>query len=379
MVLYISARSKYDIGSETHFRALQDLYGEKNLIKIDLRMDIQSSRSTYYMAYGKYHGKIERLQRWLQGNNMYMNNAIIKELIQIIKDKNVDLVFTEESFLGKLMKSIKQSCPNVTIVCFYHDIGADIYRQRMKRNKGILKLEEKINIRQEKINVKYCDKNIVFHKADYERFKKYYKKSPDAMIPLSAFGPETEIEKLKNDVSKASEEKNILFVCSSYYPNIIGIRWFYRNVFPRLPENLYVNIVGRGIEFLGEEFTNPRVNVVGFVESLDDAYRTADIIITPIFDGGGMKVKTMEAVSYGKIIVGTEESLHGFWEEMQNIQDRIVFQSNIADEWVNILTMLSKSETYRFYNELYDIFLDKFSYNSMLKSFKRALEENREA
>ena len=41
-------------------------------------------------------------------------------------------------------------------------------------------------------------------------------------------------------------------------------------------------------------------------------------MIAPLFDGGGMKSKTVEALSFGKIFVGTEESLFGFWEEMDS-------------------------------------------------------------
>lgn len=373
MVLYIAARSVYDIGSATHLKALQDIYGEENVIKIDLRMDIKPSSTANYIAYGKYKGKIERVRRWLQGNNMYMSDAIIKELIQIIKEKKVDLVFTEESFLGKLIRSIKQNCPNVSIACFYHDIGADLYRQRMERNKGFRKLEEKINIEQEKINVDNCDINICFHKTDSEKFKKYYGKSPNAIIPLSSFGPKTDVASLGKDICKAEDDKKILFVCSSYYPNIVGIRWFYKNVLPSLPENIHVDIVGRGIDFLRSEFTDPKVNVVGFVESLDETYRSADIIIIPIFDGGGMKVKSLEAVSYGKYIVGTEESLHGFWEEMGIVKDKIVYQSDSAVEWIDILTKLSKSEVKRFNCELYNIFLSKFSYEQTKEAFKHML------
>ncbi len=37
-----------------------------------------------------------------------------------------------------------------------------------------------------------------------------------------------------------------------------------------------------------------------------------DYIISPIFVGGGMKVKTCEALMYGKNIIGTSESFEGY-------------------------------------------------------------------
>ena len=38
----------------------------------------------------------------------------------------------------------------------------------------------------------------------------------------------------------------VLFVGSKYYPNIVGIKWFYKNVLPKLNNNIIINIVGRG-------------------------------------------------------------------------------------------------------------------------------------
>jgi len=40
MILYISKRSKYDIGSVTHFQALKDIYGEENVIYIDFNFSM---------------------------------------------------------------------------------------------------------------------------------------------------------------------------------------------------------------------------------------------------------------------------------------------------------------------------------------------------
>lgn len=45
-------------------------------------------------------------------------------------------------------------------------------------------------------------------------------------------------------------------------------------------------------------------------------------MIAPLFDGGGMKSKTVEALSFGKIFVGTEESLFGFWEERVVVSEK---------------------------------------------------------
>lgn len=377
MILHIAARSTYSVGSRVHLNALRDIYGPDNVIAIDLRLDIQPCKSEYYIAYGKRKKITESAKCWLQGNNKLMSNDIIKDIVRLIKEMDIRMVFTEESFFGSLMREIKKQCPDVKIICFYHDVGADLFRQWRRHSKGIRKVESQINIWQEKMNVDYCDMNIVYHKYDAERFRKYYHKNPNAIIPLSAYEciEDNGINQF-HSISKSDSSKKITFVCSSYYPNIVGIRWFYDNVLPKLSKKLRVEVVGRRIDFLRDEFKNPQLTVVGFVESLDEVYRETDIIIAPIFDGGGMKVKCMEAVAYGKCIVGTSESMRGLWEEMDGIQDKIVFQSDTAEGWIEILNKLAESDIYKCNAELHQIFLEKFSYQAFLRNFKEVLDYN---
>lgn len=85
---------------------------------------------------------------------------------------------------------------------------------------------------------------------------------------------------------------------------------------PKLNNNIIINIVGRGTEILKKELTDCRIRIYGSVDSLAPYYMGADVIIAPLFDGGGMKTKTVEALSYGKSIVATDEGLEGFWQEM---------------------------------------------------------------
>lgn len=93
-------------------------------------------------------------------------------------------------------------------------------------------------------------------------------------------------------------------------------------------------------------------------------------LLPQFLTGGGMKVKSIEAVSYAKTFVGTAESLHGFWEEMESVQNKAVFRCNSAEEWIEILNKLISSETKKFNPDLFEIFKEKFSYEAMLSSFR---------
>lgn len=374
MIMYISKSFHGNIGATMHYKALKELVGTENIFTIDLRPEVKN-RKKNYIAYGKYKNRFDRIIRWLQGNTMFINNKIIEEICDIISKNNIHTVFIEDSTFGNLTKAIKQKNKDCKVISFYHDIKANLYRQWIKNDKTITsKIEYTIGIKQESINQEHADVNIVFNQRDADVFEKTYEHKPDAIIPLPAPIPS------KNDQSNLKvynpECINLLFVGKKYYPNLVGLQWFDNKVLPSLPQNICVNIVGRGLENLKEVYTDTRYNIIGGVESLDPYYRQADIVIAPLFDGGGMKSKTVEALSYGKIFVGTEESLFGFWEEMDlDVKFKTCYQCNTPEAWIKTLNVLINGNISKFNKDVFELFITNFSYEVVRDQLKRIIEE----
>ena len=354
---------------------MKDLYGEEYVIYIDFNFSMPPKNEKNYICYGKYSGRVERLKRVIQRNTMIINNEIINNLCNIVKDENIDIIFSEESTLGAFYKQVKKTKKDVKIITFYHDIGADLFRQWRKQPGLLNKIENSLSIYQEKMCVKYGDYNWVFHQADFNKFNKFYGFDPDVMIPLASPVPAAIKQIQDKEDIQSDKVKKLLFVGSSYYPNVIGIRWFVKNVLPELDKNIQLIIVGRGLEFLKKEFQDFRVNVVGTVETPVPYYLDADIFIAPLFDGGGMKVKSIEAISYGKCFVGTEESLHGFWEEFSDsVRNKFIYKVNTKEEWIAIINKLATQDTYKFNKTVFNDFYSHFSYETMKKSFEEQLK-----
>lgn len=375
MILYITKIEKGNIGADMHYRAIQDIKGKNNVFTINLSPWEAERKEKNYIAYGKYKNILERLHRWAQGNMMFINNKMIEEICDIIDEKNIHTVFIEDSTFGNLTRAIKQKYKTCKVLSFYHDVKANLYPQWIKNDKTIKsKIEYTIGIRQEYINQKYADINIMFNQRDANIFEKVYGYKPEAIIPLPAPIPQKLAQ--SNISVYGANQINLLFVGKKYYPNLVGLQWFADKVMPYLPSNICINIVGRGLEYLKDEYTDVRYNVIGGVESLDPYYRQADIVIAPLFDGGGMKSKTVEALSYGKVFVGTEESLFGFWEEMDDgIRYKKCYQCNTPEEWIKTLNALINSNISKFNKDIFDLFVAKFSYDVVRDQLKRYIEE----
>ena len=380
MVLYIAKRGTHDMGTITHRQAIKEIYGCENVFEVDLLNPETVERENYISFGTNLSNYADRIIRYFEGNIPSISNKIIDRICGIVKTKNVSLVFTEESDLGNLYKAIKEQNPRVKIICFFHDIIADLFSQRIKdapKWKVHYLLELKRGISQEKVTTSVVDECWIFHTADAVRFKRHYGRNADAMIPVASFVPSE--DDMNKAVTNADETKTILFVCSKYYVNIDGFRWFYSNVVPGLKGRYKIQLVGNGTDALENLKSDARIDIVGEVESMTDYYKNADIVIAPVFDGGGMKIKTLEAIAYGKCFVSTSESLNGYWECIpENIRGLLICNCNITEEWTSACNKMIESTICKFNQEIYEVFLAHFSYESMVKRFRNALKKKHE-
>ena len=169
---------------------------------------------------------------------------------------------------------------------------------------------------------------------------------------------------------------SFLFVGSSgLKPNLIGIEFFIKKVLKYIDIDLY--IIGKGMEKYKEKFEkiDKKIKVIGTVDEMEPYYLNVDAVIAPIFSGGGMKVKTAEALSYGKTIFGTTEAFEGYEVDY----DKIGGLCNTADEFVkkinNYLKWWNENNRPKFNEYSKNIFKEKYSYESSLKKFKNLFRE----
>lgn len=346
------------VGARMHLSTIKKICGEENVFFIDLSTSAEPRKTTNYIAYGKYSSKIERIKRMMEGNIYLFSNKIIAEICDLIEEKKFDFVYIDDSYYGKLVSAIKNKFPQLPIISFYHDVKASLFKIWMKNCSWIDKQDFQLGLKQERQNAMLVDVNIVLNKAEDEILFKNYGKWADYYLPVCV--PKMESELSFNPYN--TDKKHILFVGTYYKPNIDGIRWFYDNVFKEFSDQFDLWIVGKGLEKLKPDYLDENVHIEGFVNSLVPYYEYSDLVIAPLIDGGGMKIKTAEAFSFGKIFLGSEESLHGYIEELpQSIVNNVVFQCDTAGEYINVLNKLSNIEISHRNKQLVSVYEEKYS------------------
>jgi glycosyltransferase involved in cell wall biosynthesis len=111
----------------------------------------------------------------------------------------------------------------------------------------------------------------------------------------------------------ASEQRAIFVANFSYEPNRNGLRFLLEDVFPRVWEQLpdaRLMLVGAGLDAAATS-TDPRVQALGFVEDLAEAYEQARCAVVPLLQGGGSPLKLVEALAYGLPVVATPRAVAG--------------------------------------------------------------------
>ncbi len=108
-----------------------------------------------------------------------------------------------------------------------------------------------------------------------------------------------------------------VFVGSLWFdPNIDGLRWFTRRVWPlvrlALPHATLVVAGRRPSPHLAMEMRSvPGIEFLGEVPDVEPVYDRARVIVLPVRHGAGVKVKSIEALSRGVPCVGTSHAFEG--------------------------------------------------------------------
>lgn len=303
--------------------------------------ELEENDTTFKVKKGN---KIQKIKSIINGYPPIFNMDAKEKAFNIIREKHISTVYVESSVFGKFIEDIKKEFPMIKIIAFFHDIEV---RKMKEDNDFDLSLGRKMALpvyfRNERKTVEFADGVIVLNERDKKIFIEEYRKVPDAIVPICVPIPDA----IYKDKHYIGTKLKLLFVGVKYGPNLNGLRWFIKEVLPKIICPYEFNIVGRKMEEFKEEFEgfSSNIHVIGTVDDLSSYYNEADIIVGPISEGGGMKVKTAEALSYGKTFIGRSESLEGYWDGMSNvIKNKNVFRTDDAKEFAAIIDSLYKVE-----------------------------------
>lgn len=235
--------------------------------------------------------------------------AALRQTIRKWDAEIVQLEFTQ-------MAQYVDACSPAKTLLVEHDITFDLLEQMLGNSEGLkrLELEEQL--------------------AKWETFEQAAWAQVNSVVTMSSKDSATVIGArnvvcLPNGVdierfqpsAEAPEPGRILFLGSfAHLPNLLGLDWFLRGVWPLLPETFTLHVIAgsRPEYFLAYyrdrvqvDLSDPRIQFEGFVADVRAAYRQAQLVIAPLVASAGTNIKVLEAMAMGKPVIATPAGMNG--------------------------------------------------------------------
>lgn len=162
---------------------------------------------------------------------------------------------------------------------------------------------------------------------------------------------------------------NIIYVGNmSYGPNIEAVTWFVKDIFPQILKRIsHVKfyIVGKEPNYEVMSLVGKNVAVTGEVDSVDEYYNLADLVVLPLKNGGGVKVKLLEAVSYQKPIVSSSVGVEGtIYSDGKSIP-----VADTSTEFANKCVEALMNESNKSVETAYRIFMEHYTWVKIGKKY----------
>lgn len=286
-----------------------------------------------------------------------------KQISDFINNYSPDLIFWDGSTFGQVLDKLQAKTRSVI---YFHNIERQYTWEQVKKHSWLCILRYFATIFNEKKMVKFTKNYVCMNNRDAKLLSDLYRVHANYILPATFSDTYQEVSCITDDKYKKFQ---LLFIGSYFAHNYKGLIWFIDNVLPELDCKLI--IVGKNMERLKKQVSNPKVEIIGTVESLDEYYREADAMVMPIFMGGGMKVKTAEALMYGKTIFASTEALQGYDVDYVNN----IYRCDSKSEFINSINeYISSNKKLKMNREIRKLFLDKYCTSAHYFKFKEYLE-----
>ena len=270
------------------------------------------------------------------------NRKLRKKIKSSIKENNIKYIFADSLLILDNITDTEQN-----LFVYEQNIEFEALKSIGKGKCGLKKIIYKI---QSFLLEKY-EKKIVNRKnlkgicfISFEEQKKFcditkYNKESTLYLPTIYQN------EISNKINKKDDFDVLMVANYKYSPNIFGLNWFLDNCLEKLikeDSNIKIAFVGRGLpkEVFDKYKSSKNVLPIGEVDSVAQYYENSKVVIIPLFQGAGVKIKLLEAVSYDKPIVCTTKTVEG-----TRFDDNSVWIANKPDEFVEGIIKLFKDET----------------------------------
>jgi glycosyltransferase involved in cell wall biosynthesis len=227
-----------------------------------------------------------------------------------------DVVYLDHLGMALYLPLVRKHAPGARVVLEQHNVESDFFGQFAAKQRGPFRLvaddEHELAQRFEQETLASVDATVAISAADARAFTAMSGK-PAELVP--------QVVRFTRRPYAPVSPPQLLYVGSlGWHPNVQGLDWFCRDVWPLLRERapeLTLNIVGSGLPLqhgqpvVPEAWRAPGIITHGFVADLAPFEARAAAMIAPISGGSGVRIKLLEGFRAGLPVVTTTAGAAG--------------------------------------------------------------------
>ncbi|MCM8782283.1 MAG: glycosyltransferase family 4 protein [Candidatus Omnitrophica bacterium] len=281
----------------------------------------------------------------------YYSPEMLARSKALIESAKFDIIHVSQYYMGQYVLNKNIAIPKTTATIFdTHHIQYLIYLKFAGVVKNpILKLFAFL----EALRIKDCelpmykkfDRCLAVSESDKEVMERL---SGASNISVSPFCMELCSVDAVPQQNESEEENTIIFFGTfASLPNIDGLLFFYKSIFPlikkEIPTVKFI-IAGDNPPRLAQLANDPNVKLAGVVSNIRDYLNKIAVVVVPLrVIGGGLTIKILESWAAGKAVVATSAAIGGI--QITNGSDIVV--ADCAGDFANEVVKLLKDKSKR--------------------------------
>jgi len=276
----------------------------------------------------------------------YYSNNLNKQFIKLLKNNKYDIIQFEGIFIAYLINRGHKAIGITPIVIRQLNVESVII-ERFSRNKSFfpirlfLRLQHKRLLNYEANICAQFGKCFMISPVDKQKLEEMNPNVQTSVIPggvdTSYFFPQI----VKKDLF------SLIFVgAMDWLPNIEGILWFYKDIFPQIKQEISeakLYVVGKNPPNCIKKLQGKDTIITGFVEDVREYIAKGAVFIVPLKIGSGVRIKILNALSMGKAIVSTSIGCEG----IDVINEKNIYIADSEKEFARNVIFLLNNENER--------------------------------
>jgi polysaccharide biosynthesis protein PslH len=256
---------------------------------------------------------LSMLKRLPYSSTKYISKQYVNRLKSLLGENRYDAIVIDHSQLGWLLKFIN---PRQKIIMIAHNIEYEMYLQHARNadhwlTKLIYQREATSINNLEQLLATKVTEIWALTEHDANHFARLAQSNKARALSLPSGFATTH----NQDVEK---QFDVGIIGSwAWMPNEEGLRWFLAEVYPHIPTHISIHVAGRGAEWLRDKY--PNVTYRGFVPDAQAFMAEARVVAIPTLSGGGIQIKTLDAITAGARIVATPVAMRGIEHPPQTV------------------------------------------------------------